>query len=114
MDRGRGRAGGSGRHGGGQPRPAGGAVDRPHRLLRRNPLPAAFRGLESGLLDALEEPSDPELLVLEGGGHEEHLLGRGGVVVDLARGHAVPGGHHAARQRDVLLVELGPTPWKWR
>ena len=57
-------------------------------------------------MDALEQPGDPLLLVLEGGGHEEHLLGRRGVEADLARRHAL------ARTAHVLTVELGTAPWR--
>ena len=61
--------------------------------------------LEPGLLDALEEPGDPLLLVLERGGHQQHLLGRRGVEAHLA-------GRHALTRAHVLLVELGPATWR--
>ena len=39
--------------------------------------------LVSALLDLLEKPPGPELLLLQAGGHQEHLLGRGGVIAHL-------------------------------
>ena len=56
-------------------------------------------------MDALEEAADPLLLVLERGGHEQHLLGRRGVEAHLARGHALPAVH-------VVLVKFGTASCK--
>ncbi len=55
---------------------------------------------------ALEQPGHPQLLFLVGGGHQQHLLGRGGVVVDLAGRHSL-----AVARLDVVLVKLGPAAY---
>ena len=107
LRRGRGRLRGGGRRGA--------LVRGPQGLLRRHPRASSSApanadvgyggGLESRLLDPLEQPGHPQLLFLVRGGHQQHFLCRGGVVVDLARGHAltVARGH-------VVFVELGATP----
>ena len=63
------------------------------------------RGLEARLLDLLEQPGDPELLLLHAGRHQEHLLGRGWVVGDLA------GRHGLAHPDRVVSVQLDPATW---
>ena len=40
-------------------------------------------------LDLFEEPTHPHLLLLGVSGHQQHVLGRGGVVRDLAGSHHV-------------------------
>ena len=57
--------------------------------------------LVSALLDLLEKPAHPELLLLQGGGHQQHLLGRGRVVGNLAGGQTLV---------QTVLVKLHPTP----
>ena len=64
------------------------------------------RGLVAGLLDLLEEPGHPELLLFLARRHQEHLLGRGGVVGDLAGSHHLPGTHR------VVPVQLDPAAWE--
>ena len=61
-------------------------------------------GLVSRLLDLLEQPGHPELLLLHRGGHQQHLLGGGGVVGDLTGGQALP------RPARVFLVQFYPAP----
>ena len=47
-------------------------------------------GFVPTLLDLLEQPSHPELLLLQRGGHQQHLLGSGGVIGHLARSDHLP------------------------
>lgn len=57
--------------------------------------------LVSALLDLLEKSAHPELLLLQGGRHQQHLLGRGRVVGNLAGGQTLV---------QTVLVKLHPTP----
>ena len=66
---------------------------------------------KSGFLDFFQQPGDPYLLFLSGGGHQQHILSSSGVIADLTGGYPRLPTHKAGLVGyNMFFVKFSPTP----
>ena len=66
---------------------------------------------KSGFLDFFQQPSDPYLLFLSSGGHQQHILSSSGVIADLTGGYPRLPTHKAGLVGyNMFFVKFSPTP----